>query len=432
MKEKVFLHTDARFNSSCSLFPGGWLDDLCEIDIMLPNSEFIESIKGRKNKKEILWVKEQELKLHFTNVKDNLAFLGVTSIIGRKTRTFPQARSMGKEKLWSLVSETKIVEGEIDRETAKKMRGRSVWVGNSLLGSIVYPKNKNPILFAFQLRIGGFREDRARATHVFREQILRLLLRREQIRKKVKEEQIQYGADPELEVEERIGKGRRAQIGCAKNYLVDRCRKKRIGLDGFDGIVELRPLPGTPEKVTDNIRKLVRGLRKIEEEKQIRFMVGGGVKYPLGGHIHFSGVTADTMLIRLLDIYIGIPLKKMKNGVRPVRHTSFGVDGDYRSQEDGTLHWEYRVPPSFICSPSFTRAVFEVTNMVVKYWIKISKEDRRSFIIIETPITFANSCKRLCKDKKDRKFLNKYLNGVTRENMRKKVTDSWLGKKRGR
>jgi hypothetical protein len=148
--------------------------------------------------------------------------------------------------------------------------------------------------------------------------------------------EILVGCDPEFEL---IDKNHVINAGSDLNeddINVD----GEIGLDGSGDQIELRPNPGTPIRVTQNIRKLI----KEFSEKYDYDLCDEGHEYPLGGHIHV-GIERkwrpDSGLIELLDDFIGRPTIELSGEARE----HYKKLSEVRSQPHG---FEYRSAPSAI------------------------------------------------------------------------------------
>jgi hypothetical protein len=129
-------------------------------------------------------------------------------------------------------------------------------------------------------------------------------------------------------------------------------------------LAEIRPAPASePEVLTRNIiinmRKAIRRTgRRID-------FVAGSLPYgfPIGGHIHISGIPLTTNLVRALDIYLSLPLLLLENSVRARRRRiRYGYLGETRYQRHGGF--EYRTPPSWLISPAITLAVLSLTKII--------------------------------------------------------------------
>jgi hypothetical protein len=145
---------------------------------------------------------------------------------------------------------------------------------------------------------------------------------------------LMIGADPEFEV--RDSTGRFVSANRAIKSI-----SNEFGTDGCSDTGEIRPKPGTPEVVLENISKILsNGNEKVENGMNL--FAGAYSHVPLGGHIHFSGVEDDDSLIESLDILITKPLRKISHS-KHRQDTGYGDLGEYNSNSHG---WEYRAPCS--------------------------------------------------------------------------------------
>ena len=156
---------------------------------------------------------------------------------------------------------------------------------------------------------------------------------------------------------------------------------KGVGTDCSWG--ELRPDPGLdPHEAVANLKKLVLAMKRHKTYKDFDYITGGGEEHSdsLGGHIHISwrhptrtslttvGLTDENRgkLVRLLDIFVGIPLQQAKGGRRDSHGDGYGQVGAHRTRRyDGAIGIEYRVPPSFLKNPQLYKAVMETVAGVI-------------------------------------------------------------------
>ncbi len=161
------------------------------------------------------------------------------------------------------------------------------------------------------------------------------------------------------------------------HLLLGTVKEGKIGTDGFrEGyreIGELRPDPGTPRELVENVRKLYLSLNVILKVKANEYKVfaGGGERhnFALGGHIHFN-IPSHVVLTQLLDDFIGKTLKGLDGAGRPQRR-DYGRLSDVRSKPYG---FEYRTPPSFIGKPDLFAGVVAVAYCLAKTWMKVVED----------------------------------------------------------
>jgi hypothetical protein len=103
--------------------------------------------------------------------------------------------------------------------------------------------------------------------------------------------------------------------------------------------------------------------RKITDSS-LEWLAGGmPVKgFPLGGHLHFSGVWLNNELLRVLDNYLALPLVLIEDITTANRKPKYGFLGDFRKQRHGGF--EYRGLPSWLVSPKVTRGVFAIAKII--------------------------------------------------------------------
>jgi len=134
-------------------------------------------------------------------------------------------------------------------------------------------------------------------------------------------------------------------------------------LDGSDDQIELRPKPGTPRDVTQNIRKLI---KQFSEEYENLDLSIEGDEYPLGGHIHL-GVGRrwypPEELITLLDDFIGRPTIELSGEAR----CDYKELSNVRKQPHG---FEYRTPPSAIfMNPAIANICMKLARNITKKYL---------------------------------------------------------------
>lgn len=177
--------------------------------------------------------------------------------------------------------------------------------------------------------------------------------------------EIKLGADPEFIILPEDGTSGPCAIyeswrGDAGNFSQD---------NGSRSTGELRPSPGSPREITENIRTLIRRIRNAYPRHKL--VVGGGNDFQkyIGGHIHFNiwnGPGTNTPppnMVKALDFFLGRNLKSMNGGNRYNNSNNYGADGDTRSKDHG---FEYRTAPSFIVCPIFTEAVFSIAFRIAE------------------------------------------------------------------
>lgn len=160
---------------------------------------------------------------------------------------------------------------------------------------------------------------------------------------------VMVGADPEFEVLNNSG----AAIG-ASRYLSGGTSHS-LGTDGDSSIGEIRPKPGSPERVFINIKNLlIQACKALPSNFDIRG--GSGITYPIGGHIHFSGRSYSEDLLNKLEHFISVPLNSKSNNRFRLNH-GYGGSRAVRNQPHG---WEYRTPCSWLAHPDIAKGVLAI------------------------------------------------------------------------
>ena len=172
-------------------------------------------------------------------------------------------------------------------------------------------------------------------------------------RKNPKGISIRVGADPEFEVKRPDG-----TVSYASTYIRGGL-SAQVGTDGASGTGELRPRPGSPERVTSNVRALI---KKVKDQLPDNFQIGSGsgTQNPLGGHIHISGRRQSDILVDKLEKFITEPLNA-KSGTKDTVRRGYNRPKQWRRQPHG---WEYRSPCSWLAHPIITRGALVIAYIL--------------------------------------------------------------------
>ena len=153
-------------------------------------------------------------------------------------------------------------------------------------------------------------------------------------------------------------KGKHGKIVLASRFFSPKgvvgCDERSLGGDRSKRpLAELRPEPArTPEELCQNIEAAIQLANRRTPRPFPQWMAGSAPfdRFPIGGHIHFSGIPYTSRLIHLLDVYIGLPLMLIEDPVTAVRRRPrYGFLGDIRHKGYGGF--EYRTPASFLVDP---------------------------------------------------------------------------------
>ncbi|WP_257031362.1 hypothetical protein [Paenibacillus sp. E222] len=159
---------------------------------------------------------------------------------------------------------------------------------------------------------------------------------------------------------------------------------ERTGVAGCDSVTingrriypvaELRPAPSSEprELLAHLMRAFVAASRSISDHSLI-WQAGGMPQrgLPLGGHIHFSGVTLNGELLRALDNYLALPLAVLQDPRGSGRRPRYGVLGDFRLKSYGGF--EYRTLPSFLVSPLVAKGVVALAGLIARGYHQLSQ-----------------------------------------------------------
>ncbi|MBM7866387.1 hypothetical protein GTO89_07220 [Heliobacterium gestii] len=139
-----------------------------------------------------------------------------------------------------------------------------------------------------------------------------------------------------------------------------------IGCDRRKAIAEIRPDPQTEARdLTQSIGSLLAGAAKKVRKKPVRMLAGAMPfsQFPIGGHIHFGGLSLTFPLLRALDNYLLIPLFLVERGDAAIRRRKYyGYIGDVRLKAPG--RFEYRSPSSWLVSPAITLSTLSLAKLI--------------------------------------------------------------------
>lgn len=191
------------------------------------------------------------------------------------------------------------------------------------------------------------------------------------------------GLDAELVLHD----ARRRKLIAASRYLPRGgragCDAVRIGGRVRFPLMELRPdpAPGHGELVRNIAAAMTEARRTLEAAEDgavLEWLAGGRPlgRFPLGGHIHLSGVPLTSELVRVLDTYVALPVAALEDPSGASRRPRYGAFGDVRLQEHGGAGgFEYRSLPSFLFSPELTREVLALMNAAVRHRHRLKRRD---------------------------------------------------------
>ncbi|WP_019119211.1 putative amidoligase domain-containing protein [Brevibacillus massiliensis] len=177
---------------------------------------------------------------------------------------------------------------------------------------------------------------------------------------------VTLGADPEFALRSQTG-----EMGIASAFLgkhgiagCDFARTQENRLENHFPLVELRPKPADePDQLLRHLYRAMQVARsKIDSSWE---WIAGGMPFrgfPIGGHIHFSGVVPTFQLARKLDSYLSLPLCLVEDSGSRDRRPRYGFLGDVRKQPHGGF--EYRTLPSWLVTPQTARGVLTLAKLV--------------------------------------------------------------------
>ncbi|MEF2967298.1 hypothetical protein V3851_15780 [Paenibacillus sp. M1] len=194
-------------------------------------------------------------------------------------------------------------------------------------------------------------------------------------------DEILLGMDPEFLLYD----GGTGKVVPASRYLARRgiagCDVLRYRGQRLYPLAELRPEPGREPR--DLVRHLLRAFRAAQEAipaGALLWQAGAMPQrgFPLGGHLHLSGVPLTGELLRTLDNYLALPVALLEAKGSGRRRPAYGFLGDFRLQPHGGF--EYRTLPSFLISPLVTKGAVALARLIAEEYRGLTKrplqEDR--------------------------------------------------------
>ena len=178
------------------------------------------------------------------------------------------------------------------------------------------------------------------------------------------------GADPEFLLKNASGK-----IVPASRYLPlageAGCDVMRVRGEVRFPLAELRPRPSAdPVQLLRHLHLAMQSAAaRIPDDAELQWVAGAMPErgFPLGGHIHLSGVWLNSFLLRALDNYLALPLSLVEGDGARYRKPRFGLPGDFRRKPHGGF--EYRTPSSWLASPRAAKAAFALAALIARhYW----------------------------------------------------------------
>ncbi|WP_051271144.1 putative amidoligase domain-containing protein [Shimazuella kribbensis] len=231
-------------------------------------------------------------------------------------------------------------------------------------------------------------------------------------------DKVLIGADPEFIMRSKTGNlilaskyfPLRGKVGCDAIWLGQNRSHKPL--------VEVRPEPTSdPRVLVERIYHCLAYAARKMAQVPCSWLAGAMPYngYPIGGHIHFSGIEPTFGLLRALDNYLTLPLMMAEDekGVR--RRPKYGYLGDYRIKNHGGF--EYRTPPSWLVSPTLTKGALATAKLIVLHHQKLkltplSNPDLQTAYYKGEKDSFTFWVSLLCqglKDLDDYKMYEKYL-----------------------
>lgn len=178
------------------------------------------------------------------------------------------------------------------------------------------------------------------------------------------------GADPEFTLRDT----RSGRMVFASDFFPQQgivgcdARRVKLGRSGYP-LAEVRPRPAScPLELCERIRQALLRAARLAPYRHVQWRAGTLPfrQLPVGGHIHF-GMLPTSQLLRALDNYLAVIFLMLENpSAARSRRQRYGWLGDYRLKTHGGF--EYRVLPSWLVSPVFTRGALCLAKVIGCSW----------------------------------------------------------------
>lgn len=184
---------------------------------------------------------------------------------------------------------------------------------------------------------------------------------------------ILIGSDPEFNVVDLTGNRIRAD-----SFLKTGSQEK-VGCDGSSATGELRPEEKCcPLEHAEELKCLMEKLaRKVGADTDWKVVTGGGGNVaPIGHHIHFNR-SLDKEEVELLDIFVGVPGRKIEGSKRTGgQYESIGREA-VRGKPWGS---EYRAPSSSLI-PELAAALYVTAYCCLMKWDYLDDQEKFKVVI---------------------------------------------------
>lgn len=209
--------------------------------------------------------------------------------------------------------------------------------------------------------------------------------------------EVKMGADPEFMISNsKSGKMIAASQFFPREGLVG-CDNIRVPSRQQRPVAEIRPKPDhSPLQLLNNIKQALSQAEKLTPYRNIKWLAGSQpfAGYSIGGHIHFSNVDFNSLILRALDNYVGLPVFLIENSDTAVkRRKRYGFLADIRLKDYGGF--EYRTPGSWLVSEKIACAVLCLAKIVASNYGELN---RNYFMDIEAQKAFYEGNKDFFKD----------------------------------
>ncbi len=137
-------------------------------------------------------------------------------------------------------------------------------------------------------------------------------------------------------------------------------------------LAEVRPKPSqSPLELAENVRLALLRAAQLAPYRNVQWRAGTLPfrQLPVGGHIHF-GMPPEGPMLRALDNYLAVLFLMVENpAAARARRRRYGWLGDFRHKLHGGF--EYRVTPSWLVSPVYTKAALCLAKVIGCEWPRL-------------------------------------------------------------
>jgi len=156
---------------------------------------------------------------------------------------------------------------------------------------------------------------------------------------------------------------RTGEVGCDNIRMPNRKHRP---------VAEFRPYPAaTPSGLIENLKRSMHKANRLAPYRNLKWVAGVmPLGYPIGGHIHFSGIPLTNHLLRAFDNYLAVPLSMLEPPrASRDRRRRYGLLGEYRVKSHGGF--EYRTPSSWLVDPEIALGALTLSYLIATGYTRL-------------------------------------------------------------